>query len=170
MDKTTEIKVSLDKQKQNGRKSNQIYLCAYNHYEWCPIAIGYRKDSIGYFENVVGDNVFIVADSPREGELQIITAPFYVDKEGKIRKFIPQKENKKIFTLNKQKNKLDLQHTLHYWDTDKELFTPIAYASSTDTTQTYNQIPENALLWFTIPERIVNQRIFFIENDSMKMY
>lgn len=170
LDKTTEIKVSIDKKNKNKRKSNQIYLCAYNHYEWCSIAIGYRKDSMGYFENVVGDNIFIVADSPKEGELQIITAPFYVSKEGETHKFIPQKEIKKIFTLNKQKNKLDLKHTLHYWDTDKELFTPIEYASSTDTTQTYDQIPASALLWFTVPERIVNQRIFFIENDSMKIY
>lgn len=170
LDKTTEIKVVIDRKNKKKKKSNQIYLCAYNHYEWCPIAIGYRKDSIGYFGNVVGDNIFIVADSPEKGELQIITAPFYVSKDGKIRNFFPQKENKQTFVLNKRKKKLDLKHTLYYWDIDKELFTPIEYKSSTDTTQTYDQIPKNALLWFTVPERIVNQRIFFIENDSMKMY
>lgn len=29
---------------------------------------------------------------------------------------------------------------------------------------------KNALLWLAIPERIVNQRIFFIENNSIKTY
>lgn len=112
----------------------------------------------------------MVADSPDGNKLRNITAPFYTDKDGNIRKFIPQKEHKQTFTLNKRKKKLDQEHTLHFWDTEKERFIPLEYASSTDTTQTYDQIPANALLWFTIPERIVNQRIFFIENDSIKSY
>ncbi|UBD77458.1 transglutaminase-like domain-containing protein [Parabacteroides goldsteinii] len=170
LDKTTLIKVSVDKNNGKKGKSNQVYLCTYNYYEWCPIAIGHRKDTVCYFENVVGDNIFMVADSPDGNKLRNITAPFYTDKDGNIRKFIPQKEHKQSFTLNKRKKKLDQEHTLHFWDTEKERFIPLEYASSTDTTQTYDQIPTNALLWFTIPERIVNQRIFFIENDSIKSY
>ena len=170
LDKTTSIKVSVDKNNRKKGKSNQVYLCTYNYYEWCPIAIGHRKDTVCYFENVVGDNIFMVADSPDGNKLRNITAPFYTDKDGNIRKFIPQKEHKQTFTLNKRKKKLDQEHTLHFWDTEKERFIPLEYASSTDTTQTYDQIPANALLWFTIPERIVNQRIFFIENDSIKSY
>lgn len=138
--------------------------------EWTPIAFGHRKDTICYFENVVGDNIFMVADSPNGGWLRNITVPFYVSQKGKIRKFIPEIENRQTFTLNKRKRKLDQEHTLHYWDTDKGRFIPLDYVSATDTTQTYDQIPGNALLWFTIPERIVNQRIFFIENDSIKTY
>ena len=170
LDKTTLIKVSVDKNNRKKGKSNQVYLCTYNYYEWCPIAIGHRKDTVCYFENVVGDNIFMVADSPDGNKLRNITAPFYTDKDGNIRKFIPQKEHKQTFTLNKRKKKLDQKHTLHFWDTEKERFIPLEYVSSTDTTQTYDQIPANALLWFTIPERIVNQRIFFIENDSIKSY
>ena len=170
LDKTTLIKVSVDKNNRKKGKSNQVYLCTYNYYEWCPIAIGHRKDTVCYFENVVGDNIFMVADSPDGNKLRNITAPFYTDKDGNIRKFIPQKEHKQTFTLNKRKKKLDQEHTLHFWDTEKERFIPLEYASSTDTTQTYDQIPASALLWFTIPERIVNQRIFFIENDSIKSY
>lgn len=170
LDKTTSIKVSVDKNNRKKGKSNQIYLCTYNHYEWCPIAIGYRKDAVCYFKNVVGDNIFIVADSPDGSKLRNITTPFYTDKDGNIRKFIPLKEHKQTFTLNKRKKKPDQVHTLYFWDTEKDRFTPLEYVSSTDTTQTYDQIPANALLWFTIPERIVNQRIFFIENDSIKTY
>lgn len=170
LDKTTEIKILIDGKDKKKGKSDQIYLCAYNDYEWCPIAIGHRRDSLGYFENVVGDNIFMVADSPERGKLRIITVPFYVSKDGDIHKFIPQKENQQTFTLIKLKDKLNVKHILHYWDTDKEMFIPIEYINMTDTTQTYNQIPVNALLWFTVPERIPNQRIFFIENDSMKIY
>lgn len=170
LDKPIQIKLSIDKKEIKRRKSNQVYLRVYNLYEWCPIAIGYRIDSICYFDNVVGDNIFIVADSPQGNELRNITVPFYVNKNGEIHKLIPQKENVQTFTLNKRLNKLDQQHTLHYWNTDKDKFIPLSYVSSTDTTQTYDKIPGNALLWFTIPERIVNQRIFFIENDSMKIY
>lgn len=170
LDRTTQIRISVDKTNIKKKKSNQVYLCVYNHYEWCPIAIGHRKDSICYFENVVGDNIFMVADSPEGSKLRNITAPFYTDRDGNIHKFIPQKEHMLTFTLNKRKKKLDQVHTLHFWDTEKDRFTPLEYVRSTDTTQTYDQIPENALLWFTIPERIVNQRLFFIENDSIKTY
>ena len=102
-------------------------------------AIGDRKDTVCYFENVVGDNIFMVADSPDGNKLRNITAPFYTDNDGNIRKFIPQKEHKQTFTLNKRKKKLDQEHTLHFWDTEKERFIPLEYASSTDTTQTYDQ-------------------------------
>lgn len=169
LNKPIQVEITLDKSYIKKRAS-QVYLCTYNYYEWQPIAIGYRNNSTCYFKNVVGDNIFIVADSPKKIGLRYITAPFYISEEGKIHKFIPQKTNKKIFTIDKRKNKLGLEHTLHYWDTDKNGFVALDYTSSTDTTQTYDQIPGNALLWFTIPERIVNQRIFFIENDSIKTY
>lgn len=170
LDKTVQIKVTIDKKGIRKGNSNQVYLRAYNHYEWLPIAIGQRKDTLCYFENVVGDNIFMVADSPEGNGLRNITVPFYVDRDGNIRKFIPQKQYKQTFTLNKHKNKRDQMHTLRYWDTDREMFTYLDYASATDTTQTYDNVPKNALLWFTIPERIFNQRVFFIENDSIKTY
>lgn len=170
LNETTQIEAPIDLKDIKKGKSDQVYLLTYNHYEWTPIAIGHRKDTICYFENVVGDNIFMVADSPNGGRLRNITVPFYVSQKGKIRKFIPEIENRQTFTLNKRKRKLDQEHTLHYWDTDKGRFIPLDYVSATDTTQTYDQIPGNALLWFTIPERIVNQRIFFIENDSIKTY
>ncbi len=31
-------------------------------------------------------------------------------------------------------------------------------------------IPSNALLWFTIPEKITNQRVFFIEDKKIRTY
>lgn len=170
LDKTTSLRVFVDKQKIKTGKSNQVYLCTHNYYAWQPIAIGQREGNNCRFDQVVGDNIFMVADSPEGNRLRFITAPFYVDREGYTRKFIPQKEYMQTFTFDKRKNKLNQEHRLHYWEPDKNRFVPLQYASETDTTQTYDCIPRNALLWYTIPERIANQRLLFIENDSLKRY
>lgn len=162
--------VVVDKKSIETGKSDQIYLCAYNHYEWYPLAIGKRKDSICYFENVVGNNIFIIADSPDGVGLRYITAPFLLDRRGIIHKFIPVKDQIQTFTLSKRKGELNKKHTLYYWDTSKSRFTSLDYASATDTTQTYDHIPRNALLWFIIPEKIINQRICFIKNDSLLIH
>lgn len=167
-DKPTCIQVSIDDNIQR-EQSQQVYLCAYNFYEWKPIAIGNRANSLCSFDNVVGDNIFIVADCPDGKVLRYITAPFYVNKKGEIHKFIPHIPQKKACVLEKRKGKTG-NHTLFYWNLVEKRFVPLSYFTSTDTTQTYNQIPGNALLWLTIPERIVNQRVFFIENDSIKKY
>lgn len=100
--------------------------------------------------------------------LRYITAPFYVNKTGNVHLFIPQLGNKRSFTLKKRKT--GRIYTLHYWDINRRSFIPIPYKELTDTTQIYEQIPNNALLWFTLPERIVNQRIFFIKQDTIKSY
>lgn len=170
LNKTTPIQVSVDKENRKPQKSNQVYLCIHNYYAWQPIAIGYRKENICYFDRVVGDNIFMVADSPDGNRLCFITAPFYIDEEGNIRKFIPPKENTQEFTFNKYRKKLDQEHTLHYWEPNKDKFVPLQYISQTDTTQTYDQIPQGALLWYTIPEKIFNQRLLFIKNDSLNTY
>lgn len=156
--------------KIKNEKSSKIYLCAFNQYEWRPIAIGYRNEYNCFINNIVGDNIFIIADSPESNKLRYITPPFYLSEKGTIHKFIPRKTDKQKFTFNKLENKLDREHTLFYWNTDDNQFIPLSFSISTDTTQTYDQIPRNALLWFTIEEKIINQRIFFIDNDSIKYY
>ena len=82
--------------------------------------------------------------------------------------FIPQPDQKFSYTFDKKKRNRD--YTLHYWDVDRKSFVSIPCKSSTDSTQTYEQIPENALYWLTLPERIVNQRMFFIEQDTIRRY
>lgn len=171
LDTPISIEIMADEKESNFKKrSQQIYLCVYNFYEWKPIAVGSRTDSGCTFEKVVGDNIFMVADSPDGKTLRFITAPFYVNKNGDTHKFIPDMGKNRSFTLEKRKNKKEVEHTLKYWDIQDNSFVPIPYAGITDSTQTYDQIPENALLWFTIPERIVNQRIFFIEDGGIRWY
>lgn len=170
LDKPITFQVYTDKNNLGKRNSKQIYLCVFNFYEWKPIAIGNILDSICTFEKVVGDNIFIVADSPDSKSLRFITAPFYVDGNGKVHKFIPDMQHKTSMSLEKRKGKEQIPHTLFYWDTNGNNFVPLSYETSSDSTLFYSEVPANALLWFTIPERIVNQRVFFIENDSIKKY
>lgn len=171
LDKTTDINVSINESDNVlNKQSGQVYLCIYNYYEWKPVAIGcYSKDMYA-FDNVVGDNIFIVADSPDGKDLRYLTAPFYVDLHGDIHKFIPKMQQGKISIFKKRKNKANIDHTLFYWDIIAKRFIQLSFKESTDTTQIYEQVPDNALLWFTIPERIINQRIFFIDNDSIRLY
>lgn len=162
------IQVVADKKVDN--QTSLIYLCAFNRDEWQVIAKGVRTGKECLIENVVGDNVFIVADSPNGNSLRYLTAPFYMDTTGVIRKFIPNLNTLRSFTLDKRKRKLNQPYTLSYWDNTSDNFIPITHAISGDSTQSYTNIPDNTLLRFTIPERILNQRIFFIENDILRKY
>lgn len=171
-DTLIDIKIPISKtiSQKYKSKSDQIYLCTFNFYKWTPIAIGKKIDSLCYFENVVGDNIFIVSNYTNEIGMQYITAPFYINHTGKINLFIPNKNNSQKITLTKNKKKSNMPHTLHYWDTNLNNFISLKYDQSTDSTQSYSQIPSNALLWFTIPEKITNQRVFFIEDKKIRTY
>lgn len=172
LDKTTCIKVPVyDKNDLRDKQSGQAYLCVYNFYEWQPIAVGTCSDEgMCVFDNVVGDNIFMVADCPDGKTLRYITAPFYVSTTGGIRTFVPQMQRRETFVFKKNSRKPSQKYTLSYWDVIKKCFVELSCKEECDSTQVYDQIPENALLWFTIPERVVNQRVFFIENDSIKKY
>lgn len=113
LDKPTAFQVSV--LNNNDKIKEQIYLCVYNHYEWKPLAIGsYVTNGTCSFENIVGDNVFIVANVLNDKILRYITAPFCVNKTGNVHLFIPQLGNKRSFTLKKRKT--GRIYTLHYWD------------------------------------------------------
>lgn len=171
LDAVTDIIVLSDEIDFNHRSaSGQVYLCVHNFYEWKPIAIGGRTGLECCFEDVVGDNIFIIADSPDGRMLRFITAPFYVDRHGKTHKFIPDWENTMELTLEKNMSSSEQSHTLKYWDTVGKNFITLPFSQTSDSTQLYDQVPKNALLWFGIPDRIVNQRVFFMKNDSIMRY
>ena len=166
---TTTIRIAVGKQ-EDRQQSDQIYLTVHNFHRWKPIAVGRRSRGIGVFENVVGDNVFMVADSPNGRTLRFITPPFHVSKEGEIHKLIPQLQDRQEFTIPKHRLRRRIPHTLFYWDIYYRHFLPLPYVSKTDSTRTYDQIPRNALLLFSMPHRCINQRVFFIQNDSIRRY
>lgn len=167
LEEPIEICVATDCIREFAQTSGQIYLCAYNYYKWDPVAMGCRTDTVCRFDRVRGENVFIVADSPTGEQLRFLTAPFHVDASGHVRKFIPRLEHRQAFTLRKREKLLKRPHTLHYWDVEAAAFLPLEYSSTADSTQSYTNIPENALLWFTVPDRIVNQRVFILDNGKV---
>lgn len=170
LNKPTDIRIGIDDKRAEENPSGQIYLCVYNHYRWLPIALGSRADTLCSFQRVVGDNIFMIADCPGGKEFRFITAPFYLSEEGAIHKFIPDMQHPQTYTMKKRSNALNQKHTLYYWNVDEKRFATVEYASATDSFHVYDRIPGNALLWFTIPERVFNQRIFFLENGEIKRY
>lgn len=86
-----DLRIEADKEPSSAE--SLVYLCAYNYYEWKPVAIGIQTDAVCEFKDVVGNNIFIIAEGGKEQELRYITAPFLVDSSGHIRKFIPDKIN-----------------------------------------------------------------------------
>lgn len=167
--KPATIQVYADKG-EGIKNSNQVYLCTYNHYNWLPIALGYRENALCHFKDVVGDNIFVVADSPDGFSLRHITDPFYVDPEGIVRKLIPRIHEKHSYTFQKRLQKRNQEYTLYYWNTQEDRFISLEHTEETDSTKSYDNIPGNAMLRFTIPERVYNQRMCLIEKDSLLLY
>ena len=165
-----DLHVTVDKGSVQGESI--VYLCAYNMQHWEPFAMGVRKNEQCMFENVAGDNIFIIADSPNGHSLRFITAPFYVNPLGEIRKIVPDTAHRRSFVLDKieYEGKWDLPHTFQYWDTKDDEFVTLPIKNDTDSTLICDEIPENALLRFTIPKRKYNIRIFSIENDRVVTY
>lgn len=166
--KTVTIRVETDKKSEKDK--SLVYLCAFNRDEWKIIAAGKRENEVCIFREVVGDNIFLIADSPDGHALRPVTAPFYVDTAGHTKKFIPDSSRFVAYRLPKRPKRLYQPYTLSYWDPETATFVSLPYAETADSSQTYDRIPYNALLYFTIPERILNQRIFFIENNRIRKY
>lgn len=160
-----DMQVEADKPVSSSK--SQVYLCAYNYYQWEPIAIGIRDGSMCEFKDVVGNNIFMVAEAAGKRDLKYISAPFFIDSVGNIRKFIP--EMNKFITQVLEKKKEESPRILHFWNTEKDYFQLIKCDSITsDTTQFYTRIPDNALLWYTTPHRAMGQRVGFLENGKLK--
>ena len=160
-----DLRIEADKEPSSAE--SLVYLCAYNYYEWKPVAIGIQTDAVCEFKDVVGNNIFIIAEGGKEQELRYITAPFLVDSSGHIWKFIPDKN--KLVTQELWIEKGKTPRNLHFWDVEKEYFIPVSCDSITsDTTQLYTRIPDNALLWYATSHRALGQRVGFIENGQLK--
>ena len=112
----------------------------------------------------------MIEHGPKKNSKRFKNAPIYFSTEGEIHKFIPEVQKKRSYTIHKRPAGYKELHTLSYWDTQSKSFISLKYISETDTTLTYNNIPENALLWLYIPIHMYNQRAFFLENDSMRIY
>lgn len=168
LDSVNDIHIKIDNMQLCSNELKPVYLCAFNFYKWTPVGMGICKDSVCSFSEVAYDNILIVADSPTGKGLRFLTAPFLLDSKGEIYKFIPDLKHTMAYTAKRRKKFSDRLHTLFYWNPQTNDFCPLEYSICTDTTQTYTEIPINSLLWFTIPDRIFNQRVFFIEDTRLQ--
>lgn len=134
--------------KKGINKSNLVYLCTYNDKQWRPIAIGKREGDICQFDHVAGRSFFIVAEAVNKYDLRYISAPVLTDLNGKIRSLVPNLSHRVPLTYKRKAGTSSLP--LYYWDTKSEHFEEIPYKKLTDSTQVYDNIPDNALLLCTI--------------------
>ena len=91
-----------------------------------------------------------MADSPDGKKLRFITAPFYADTTGYVKKLMPKKENFISYTFPISDMKLYRYMYLNYWDTDSSRFVKIDYDKLTDSIRVYDRIPENSLMVFIV--------------------
>ncbi len=166
--KCYDIEVPVDMECMDG--SGLVYLCTYNCRQWMPLAIGKKDGDICRFKNVAGNNFFIVADSPDGRSLRFVTAPFYADTTGLVKKFVPHK-NLVSHEFSITGMKLYSSLYLNYWDVDSSKFVKVDYDQLNDSVRIYNRIPHNSLLVFLIPKDKPfadrNRPLFYIEKDSI---
>lgn len=146
-------------------KNGLIYLCVFNRHQWVPIALGQRQQNRCVFKKVIGDNVFIIADSPNGEDLRNITAPFFVDSLGNIQKFIPNPAISDSVILPKMT--LSKNH-LNFWNVKEQRFETIEHCDTiSDSTVMYKHIPHNALLLYAFPPHAWHDaRIFYLNKEG----
>lgn len=168
-DKLHDLEIRIDVT-EIPKESDPVYLCTYNCRRWMPLAIGKKEGGLCTFKGIAGNNFFIVADSPNGKDLRFITAPFYSDTTGVVKKLNP---NKELISHTFPINDMKLYHYmyLNYWDVDSGKFVKINYDILTDTTRVYHHIPENSLMVFLIPKELPysdrNRPVFYIDGDSI---
>ncbi len=164
--KVLNLSIPIDKEYKND--SPIVYLCTFNCNQWQPLAIGEKKENHYVFDNVVGDNIFIIADSPNGSFLRFISPPFYVNDKGESSKLIPNKEQTFRYAFPKDKFYLWGKYHLYYWDTETQSFSATQLVEKNQTCWIYEGIPNNSLLLFYIPTNNRNRHFFFIENNEIK--
>lgn len=164
--KTIDIVNPVEKDYSN--KSSIVYLCTFNCNEWQPIAIGEKAKNNYIFENVVGDNIFIIADVPQGQTLRFVSAPFYVDSIGAVKKLIPSHLKGIKYVFSKEKYKLFGRYNLYFWDVETASFMPVDECDKLQDAWIYENIPLNAMLLFYIPGANRNRSGFFIEQNEIK--
>ena len=157
-------------------KRAPIYLCTYNHGNWRPFAMSERIGNRCTFPKIVGDDVFIIAEYDKEayGSLRFITSPFHVSNTGIITKIKPDPaRTDSIFIASDNPYQQQVPYTLAYWEQEQQCFKNGYFP--TDTIPggiLIRKIPKGSLLKAMIsrPEKAAEDRIFLVENDTVKRY
>ena len=146
--------------------SGLVYLCAYNYYAWQPIAIGRREGDSCRFEQVAGRNFFLVAEAADKENLRFISAPVFTEGDGRFHTL--QADTARCVAATLMRTMGEQPQILSYWDTEMNRFVPLAYCQLTDSTQRYDNIPDNALLWYRLQRQELGQRVGMLVNGLFK--
>ncbi len=98
--KTSDVEIEI-KRKWKNYHPEHIYLSVFNDLEWKPIAWSINKGNKAIFPNM-GRNVVYLPVCYRGKRMKCVDYPFYLDKYGNIKQFIPDKEDTVSFTLNRK--------------------------------------------------------------------
>ena len=158
--------LSIPTNRKATNPSGLVYLCAFNYYAWHPIAIGRREGDSCRFDSVAGRNFFLVAEAADKENLRFISAPVFTEGDGRFRTLQADTTRRVTATLRRETG--EQPQILSYWDTEKNRFVPLAYCQLTDSTQRYDNIPDNALLWYRLQRRKLGQRVGMLVDGVFK--
>ena len=149
------------------RKDGILYLCAFNNHRWCPVAMG-RYDGAGQavFEHVLGRNIFIVSEYDEAGSFHYVSSPVCTYEDGSVSVLSEDMSQKVTHTFLKED--IGKAYSLGYWDSQQMRFVDLFCHVETDSTQTYINIPANALLYYRSGEFDLNNRVGIIDNGIYK--
>lgn len=160
--------------KEAYKTDSPIYLCVYNNKRWRLLAMGRRDGDRCLFEDVIKNDVFIVADSPDGKGLRYITNPFYVDREGEILLFDTDTVEKGLLIVENSKDYANIPETLQIWDNRASGFRNFSFTvdSVSNKPYCYYEVPSNALFRATIAadSKYGGERVFFVENNKIRLY
>ena len=149
------------------RKDGILYLCGYNQRQWRPVAMGcYDGAGKAVFEHVAGKNFLIVAECDGNGNLHYVSDPVRTDADGSIL-LLPGDTARRI-THTFLKENIGKDYSLGYWDAQEMRFVNLDFEADTDSTQTYTNIPEHALLYYRSDEYAMNNRVGMIDDGVYK--
>ena len=129
------------------KEGRQLYLCTYNHFRWTPIAVGHA-DGRGHavFADVAGRNFLMVAEAESRNGLRMVGVPFYTDGKGGSFLLDTDTGTRTGYTFTRKED--GPLRILYYWDKEANDFVKLDCDSYTDSTQTYTNIPKNALIHY----------------------
>lgn len=153
-----------------------VYLCTFNNNNWRPFALSERNGEECVFTNIVGDDIFIIAEyNERSGtQLHYLTYPFYMDKKGNITKIKADPLRKgTLFIASAKPGQQEVPRSINLWVPEKESFTILnTVIDSISGGLHINDIPQGALFkaLISLPGQQPQDRIFIINNDTIKRY
>lgn len=144
-----------------------VYLCVYNAGQWTELSLGERVGKKCVVRNVVGDNIFRMADCVDRQSLHFLTPPFYVDSIGQVSFFKSPVGGKVPLTFYKNKLHLTKPHTVSYWDDSSSSFKMMEIVHETDSSVSCNA-PQAAL--FVLRAESMPRQLYVVRNGTLCRY